>query len=106
MTSFEAEEVDLSYQEVANFEGTFEDAVEAMKVLQPDLMSFNDWIAWRKTDGLRPTKRHGSERTTKSKEESLLWRRTMLFYYGDDWRRTLEANQIAIAEEELPLIHI
>ena len=58
MTSLEAEEGDMSIEEVANYEGTFEDAVSEMVIPEPELMQFNDWLSWRKKEGLRPTKRH------------------------------------------------
>jgi hypothetical protein len=58
MTSLEAEEGDMSIEEVANYEGTFEDAVSDMTIPVPELMPLDEWISWRKKKGLRPTKPH------------------------------------------------
>ncbi len=41
MTSLEAEEGDMAIEEVANYEGTFEDAVSDMTIPEPELMPFN-----------------------------------------------------------------
>ena len=84
------EEHDLQYQEVANFDGTFEEAVTACVVPVPNVMSFNQWIAWRKGDGMRPTQAHGSARTTKPNEESEIWHRAMKCYYGEGWRQVYD----------------
>jgi hypothetical protein len=43
-----AEEHDLSYQEVAEYDGKFEEAVTGGVILMPELMTYNEWIAWRK----------------------------------------------------------
>ena len=94
------EEHALEYQEVANFEGTFEEAVTKCVVPVPNVMSFNQWIAWRKGDGMRPTGAHGSERTTRPNEESEIWQRAMKYYYGDDWKQVLDETRFAIAVQE------
>ena len=88
------------YQEVANFEGTFEEAVTKCVVPVPSVMSFNQWIAWRKGDGMRPTRAHGCARTTKPSEESAIWQRAMKRHYGDDWRQVLDETQLAIAIQD------
>ena len=44
MTSLEAEESDTSIGEVANYEGTFEDAVSDIAIPAPELMPFNEWV--------------------------------------------------------------
>ena len=85
MTSLEAEEGDMSIGEVANYEGTFEDAVGDMAIPVPELMPFNEWISWRKKEGLRPTKRLGCVRATTSQEEAELWRRAMQYFHGEDY---------------------
>ena len=94
MTSLEAEEGDMSIGEVANYEGTFEDAVSDMTIPVPELMPFNEWISWRKKEGLRPTKKHGCARATTSLEEAELWRRAMQHFHREDWRMTMETNLI------------
>ena len=48
MTALEAEVGDMSFEEVANYEGTFEDAVSEEVIPQPELMQLNDWQIWRK----------------------------------------------------------
>jgi len=100
MTALEAEVGDMSFEEVANYEGTFEDAVSEEVIPQPELMQFNDWQIWRKKEGLRPTKRLGCIRATTTQEEAELWRRAMQYYFGDDWRMVMEMNQILVEEDE------
>ena len=100
MTALEAEVGDMSIEEVANYEGTFEDAVSEEVIPEPELMQFNDWLIWRKKEGSRPTKRQGCIRATTSYEEAELWRRAMQYYYGDDWRMVMEMNQIFVEEDE------
>ena len=48
MTSLEAEEGDMSVEEVANYEGAFEDAVSDMTIPETELMPFNKWVSWRR----------------------------------------------------------
>ena len=48
MTALEAEVGDMSIEEVANYEGTFEDAVSEEVIPPPELMQFNDGQIWRK----------------------------------------------------------
>ena len=95
MTPPEEEESDGSVAEVANYEGSFEDAVNDTIVPVPGLMSFNDWISWRAKDGMRPTKKHGSARASTSIEESGLWRRAMVHFHGEDWREQYDLQSIA-----------
>ena len=71
-----AEEVDeLQFEEVANYQGTIEDAVNEEVIPEPALMQFNQWQSWRKEEGLRPTKRRGCSRATSTQEEANPWRR-------------------------------
>jgi hypothetical protein len=63
-------------------------------VFVPELMPFNEWIAWRKKEGMRPTKHHGCARPTTSLEEAGLWRRAMEHFHGEDWRMVMETGQI------------
>ncbi len=100
MTPIETEEGDMSIGEVANYEGTFEDAVSEEAIPQPELMQFNDWQIWRKKEGLRPTKRQGCIRATTTHEEAELWRRAMQYYFGDDWRMVMEMNQMLANEDD------
>ena len=98
MTSGEAAVHDMSYQEVAEYDGTFEEAVAGDIIPKPKLMPYNDWIAWRKVIGKRPTKANGCDRATTSKEEAALWRGAMAHYYGDEWRLSLDAMLADTAE--------
>ena len=91
MTSGEVAVHDMSYQEVAEYDGTFEEAVTGDIIPKPKLMPYNDWIAWRKVTGKRPTKAMGCDRTTTSAEEAALWRSAMAVYYGETWRLGLDA---------------
>ncbi len=100
MTSGEAAVHDMSYQEVAEYDGTFEEAVGSDIIPKPRLMQYNDWIAWRKATGKRPTKKLGSERATTSGEESELWKSAMLLYYDGDWRMRLDAMQLDIVDKQ------
>ena len=85
MAAVEEEEVvALQFQEVANYQGTIEEAASAGVIPQPELMPFNMWQQWRKTVGLRPCKRLGSQRTTTTSEETNLWRRVMEAYHGEE----------------------
>jgi hypothetical protein len=86
MTFQGAEEHDLSYQEVAEYGGSFEEAVTGGVIFMPELMTYNEWIAWRKVEGKRPTKALGCDRATTSAEESALWRNAMKVYHGENWR--------------------
>ena len=91
MTSGEVAVHDMSYQEVAEYDGTFEEAVTGDIIPKPKLMTYNDWIAWRKVTGKRPTKAIGCDRATTSAEEAALWRSAMTVYHGEEWRLGLDA---------------
>jgi hypothetical protein len=94
------------YEEVANYEGTIEEAAEKRLFPPPALMEFNSWQKWRKAMGMRPTKRLGSKRPTTTGQEAVLWRRVMEQYYGEDWQLVLAVNQsldLEADEEELDL---
>ena len=85
MAAVEEEEVvALQFQEVANYQGTIEEAASAGVIPQPELMPFNMWQQWRKTVGLHPCKRLGSQRATTTSEEANLWRRVMEAYHGEE----------------------
>ena len=99
MTSQGTEEHDLSYQEVAEYVGTFEEAVTGDVIRMPRLMTYNEWIAWRKVAGKRPTRALGCDRATTSAEESALWRNMMAVYHGDDWRLDLDTRIADHVEE-------
>ena len=105
MTSQGAEEHELSYQEVAEYEGTFEEAVTEDVIPMPGLMTYNEWIAWRKVGGKRPTKALGCDRATTSTEEAALWRNMMAVYHGEDWRLDLDtrtADHVERVDQEAP----
>ena len=94
MAAAETEDLaELPFEEVANYEGTIEEAAEAGLFPQPDLMEFNTWQKWRKALGMRPTKRLGSKRPTSTSQEANLWRSVMEEYYGEDWQMVLAVNQ-------------
>ncbi len=100
MAPFEEEVEGLQIEEVANYQGTIEDAVNEEVIPEPALMQFNQWQSWRKEAGLRPTRRRRCSRTTTTQEEADLRRRTMQHFHGDDWRMVMETNQILVAEDE------
>ena len=105
MTFQGAEEHDLSYQEVAEYEGSFEEAVTGGVIFMPELMTYNEWIAWRKVEGKRPTKALGCDRATTSAEESALWRNAMEVYHGENWRLDLDtriADHVEKVDHEAP----
>ena len=64
-------------------------------------MLWNEWQAWRRSEGLRPTKELDGV-TTIARQESALWRRTMETLYGPDWRRLYDDREAAIADGENP----
>ena len=91
--------VPLVITEVSGYEGSLMSAIEREFVEKPILMSFNDWISWRKEHGKRPiTRRDGVG--TQPRQESALWRSTMAALYGENWRTDLDALEEAGAEEE------
>ncbi len=100
MAAQEEEVEALQFEEVANYQGTIEDAVNEDMIPEPALMQFNEWQSWRKEEGLRPTKRRGSSRTTSTQEEAKLWCRVMQYFHGEDWRMVLDMNQTLEDEDE------
>ena len=90
-------------REVAGRDESLLELIAAETVEKPELVSFNDWIHWRKTSGTRPT-RHTGDINTKPKEEAVLWRHVMAELYGQTWKEDLSAQQerdaINAADEE------
>ena len=58
-------------REVAGRDESLLEFIAAETVEKPELVSFNDWIAWRKSSGTRPT-RHTGEKNTKPGQEAEL----------------------------------
>ena len=100
MAALAEEAEEIQFEEVANYPGTFEDAVNEEGFPEPAVMQFNQWQSWRKEEGLRPTRSRGCSRTTSTLEEADLWRRAMRHFHGEDWRMVMEMNQILVAEDE------
>ncbi len=98
MNSVEAENVGLLFEEVAKYEGTFEDAVTAMIIPEPKMMPFTEWASWRKKKGLRPTKRQGCDRLMTYLEELKLWNRVMVYYHGDEWKWIMDTWVVSETE--------
>ena len=78
--------------EVSGSTLTLEEAISDGSVPVPDLMPYNQWLAWRAQEGSRPVRRRGDVRTTSSAQESELWRATMQDIYGGDWAEQLAAR--------------
>ena len=92
-------EEELAYEEVANYDGTIEEAAEEELIPTPPLMDFNSWQKWRKEFGFRPTKRLGCKNPTNTKQESACWLRVMSYYHGED-RQDFLAEEAMDSEEE------
>ena len=76
---------------VADFDGTFWDALEEGKIPTPRVMTWNEWQNWRKDKGGMP---EGRERGREvQRMESALHKATMQRIYGDRWRDELSAVQ-------------
>jgi len=88
----------MTTREVSGTDLPFEEAVSAELVPKPELMTWNDWQAWRRGVGLRPTIAADGGRG-EGKVEAALWRRVMQVYHGDDWAAQLGVRQ---SEEDLP----
>ena len=67
--------------------------IGAGHIPKPDLLSWQEWVAWRSAVGERPTRSRG-DLSTASAEENALWKSTMAHFYGTDW----VAMQIAFKE--------
>ena len=69
-------------REVSKTTRTLMQEILDQKVAKPELMGFNAWQKWRKEVGKRPTRAEDGKSTT-SREEAALWRRTMASLYGE-----------------------
>ena len=94
-------EVFLSPEEVAGYDGTFEDAIYAKMIPEPVLMPFREWASWRRTKGLRPVQRQGCDRLMEYLEELKLWDRVMRYYHCDFWMITWAASETENVEAYL-----
>ncbi len=62
LTSVQRGEVVLRLEEVAGYDGTFEDAVNAWRIREPEMMPFTEWAHWRRAKGLLPIPKCGADR--------------------------------------------
>ncbi|CAL1158724.1 unnamed protein product [Cladocopium goreaui] len=62
---------------------TLLDAIDAGRIPRPAEMTFPRWQAWRRGEGMRPTRRRDGRGLTTA-EEVELWREVMRHLYGDD----------------------
>ena len=79
-------------REVAGKDESLLELIAAETIEKPELVSFNDWIHWRKSSGTKPT-RHTGEINTKPGQEAVLWRHVMAELYGQSWKEELSAQQ-------------
>ena len=68
MAAVAVEELADVCEEVANYDGTIEEAADEEFIPAPPLMCVNSWQKWRKEFGLRPTKRLGCKNPTTTKQ--------------------------------------
>ena len=78
--------------------GTLSEAVASGAVPAPPLVTYQSWISWRASAGLRPTQKKSGHGTT-SRHEAELWKATMEERYGAEWRSLLEDAELLRAEE-------
>ena len=87
--SSDADPAAITYKEVS---GSTKSQIDRLSNLEegddglipmPDLMDFNSWQRWRTQFGKRPTKRLDGYHTN-PRQESILWRSTMLAVHGHD----------------------
>ena len=75
---------------------SLQEAINETLVAAPELMDFNEWLAWRKTEGRRPTlKVDGIKRG--NGEEAMLWKYIMEAYYGPSWAQMVADKRAAAA---------
>ena len=67
--------------EIANFKGTFVEAVDAGMLPAPEWMPFDKWIRYRQKEGRRPP-RKGLDKLMVYLEELKIWNRVMKHYHG------------------------
>ena len=90
----------VSGREVSGTDKTLEECFEDGSIPKLDRpVQYTQWLKWRKLRGKRPTKATG-EVMTSPKEESALWRSSMVYLFGEDWRDILDDYEAAGVEGE------
>ena len=110
LTSVQRGLVVLRVEEVAGYGGTFEDAVNAYMIREPEMMPFPGWVRWRKAKAFLPIPKRGTDRLMAYLEELKIWDRIMRYYHAewewfmDTWAMTetenVETYLEAIREDE------
>jgi hypothetical protein len=110
LTSVQRGLVVLRVEEVAGYGGTFEDAVNAWMIKEPEMMPFPQWVRWRKAEAFLPIPKRGTDRLMAYLEELKIWDRIMRLYHSewewfmDTWAITetenVETYLRAIREDE------
>ncbi len=110
LTSVQRGLVVLRVEEVAGYGGTFEDAVNAWMIKEPEMMPFPGWVRWRKAMAFLPIPKRGADRLLAYLEELKIWNRVMRYYHAewewfmDTWAITetenVETYLEAIREDE------
>ena len=58
----------------------------------PALMSWRNWMTYRKIEGRRPAVRRGDAVSTTQIEEGIMWREVMSAVYGPEWQVELRTQ--------------
>ena len=86
LTSVQRGLVVLRVEEVAGYGGTFEDAVDAYMIMEPEMMPFPGWVRWRKAKAFLPIPKRGTDRLMAYLEELKIWDRIMRYYHAEwEW---------------------
>ena len=88
-------------QQVSGSDRTLLEAIRDEEVPSPDLMSWNDWQAWRSTTGRMPRAATDGYSVTRA-QESALWKAVMLDLYGEDWSIRLVSAEADAPEPAAP----
>jgi hypothetical protein len=97
MTSVQTGEVSVRIEEVAGYDGTFEDAVNAWMIREPRMMPFTEWAPWRRAEGLLPIPKNGDDRLMAYLEELKIWDRVMN-YYHEEWSWFMDTWEVSETE--------
>ena len=90
------EQPPLLYEVSCNPGLSLQEAIKDHVVTTPELMDFNEWLAWRKTEGKRPTlKVDGVKRG--NGEEAMLWKYIMEALHGPNWAQMVADKRAAAA---------